>query len=410
MSIHPVVLLGMLALLAACGSSEPSGPHVIVGAVTVSAGRTGSCALGGSGTLSCWGNVPPGTATDTTVAWYPVSLGARSVPAAIDFTSVALARTAFNSSGCAVGSDDQAYCWGTLEVGFDGTEPLGTMIQPLAGATSVSTVAMDRGHMCLTRTDRLVRCYGQFAGGGRGTDSVDIGNSGPAHNMVPNGLSPSLTAYGTAMGAMFGCALRTDSLVACWGTRHRGQLGGAAADTVQDCDVWAPAWCQAGAALVAGGTKYRQLSAAFDHACAVRIGGEVDCWGRKPGTPPGAWMDTCATASDCVTVPTQVALPGTAVRVAVGAEHICALLATGAAYCWGDNARGQLGRPGANSLTPVPVGGGFQFVTLATGADHTCGIEAGTGAVGCWGANDLGQLGDRTLIDRDSPVPVVAAE
>ena len=108
--------------------------------------------------------------------------------------------------------------------------------------------------------------------------------------------------------------------------------------------------------------------------------------------------------------PTQVALPGLAVRVAVGGDHACALLSSGAAYCWGDNSYGQLGRTGGSSTTPVAVSGGFVFSSLSAGQYHTCGIEAGTGAVGCWGANWAGQLGDGTLVNKDRPVAVIVRQ
>ena len=161
---------------------------------------------------------------------------------------------------------------------------------------------------------------------------------------------------------------------------------------------------------MAGGHKYRQVSAQLDHACATLVSGGVECWGRKFGAAVAGWLTTCTTAADCVNVPTAVTLPAAAIRVVVGAEHACALLTTHDVYCWGDNTHGQLGRSGGASATPVLVSGGYLFTTLSAGADHTCAVEAGTGAIGCWGRNDSGQLGDGTLVDRDHPVAVVVAE
>lgn len=405
MSIRSVGLLGMLGVAAACGSEERSGPHVIVGVTTVSAGGVGTCALGGTGAMVCWGEVPSGTETDTLVQEViPVTLGARTVAISEPFTSLGLSKSPFAPTGCAVGETDQVYCWGHLDIHFDWTLPLGTGISALTGATGASSVSVGYGHLCVTGGDRQVRCFGDFNGGGRGTDSVDLGTVDPDATLIPNGLSPSLSAFGSSQGWRFGCALRTDSLVACWGTRERGQVGRVTSDTVQACGAFSNPWCQPGPALVDGGNKYRQLSVGDQAACATRISGEVECWGLRPGAP------NCDVAGDCVKSPTQVPLPGLAARVVVGQDHACALLTSGAAYCWGNNSAGQLGRTGAASATPVPVSGGFSFVTLSAGAHHTCGIELGSGAVGCWGANYRGQLGDGTLIDRDRPVAVVAAE
>jgi hypothetical protein len=345
--------------------------------------------------MVCWGEVPPGVDIDTTIG-YGISLGARSVTTPEAFTSVALSKSPFGAVGCGIGESEQTYCWGDLYIHYDGSLSLGTGIAALASATSASSVSVGVGHLCVARTDRAVRCFGDFNGGGRGTDSVNLGTVDPDATLTPNGLSPSVSAFGTAQGRKFGCALTTDSLVACWGERDHGQVGRAVSDTVQACGTFAPAWCQPAPAGVDGGRKYRQVSAGVDAACATRFTGEVDCWGRRPGTP----ID-CSGVGDCVQSPTQVALPGAAVRVVVGEDHACALLTSGAAYCWGDNSMGQLGRPGASSTTPVAVAGGYFFSTLSAGGYHTCGLEVWTGAIGCWGYNELGQLGDGTLIDPD---------
>ena len=403
--------LALAALLAACGGDGgPSSPPVVVGAISVSSGDNGTCAVGGAGGLACWGAVPDGTPEDTALVGADL-LGATTIAVPIDLIAIALARDPFGgNSGCVVGSDHQVYCWGNL---FDGDIGVGLGAGPtaLAGATGAGSVAVDRSTLCITRTDRAVRCFGAFVGGGRGTDSVDVSDAGPHFSLTATGLSPAQAAFGTALGFQSGCAIRTDSLVACWGTRHRGQLGGAVADSTQDCGAASPPWCQRGPAVVAGGQKYRQVATQVDHVCGTRISGGVDCWGRVFGASTvGGWLTPCVSAADCVNTPTPVTLPGTAIRVVVGGEHACALLSSGAVYCWGDNSHGQLGRPGASSATPVLVSGGIVFVTLSAGVTHTCGIEAGTGAVGCWGENGAGQLGDGTTTDRDHPVAVVVAQ
>lgn len=398
-----LVTLIACAMLSGCGGeSGPSGPRAILGAVAVSAGAATSCALGGAGSMVCWGAVPPGAASDTTVG-LAISRGAVSVPLPEPFTSINLSKNQFVPTGCSVSESAKVYCWGDLLVNIDGALSLGTGITALAGATSAGSVSVGTGHLCVARTDRAVRCFGEYTGGGRGTDSVAL-SPAPAPDLVPTGLSPTLAAFGTAQGDMFGCALRTDSLVACWGLRSRGRLGGVSADTLTDCGTLTPETCQPGPAVVAGGAKYRQLATGFATACATRISGEIDCWGTRPGA------GSCDVMADCPMVPTLVPLPGAALRVVVGVAHACALLSNGAAYCWGKNDQGQLGRPGADSPAPVPVAGGYVFTTLSAGVDHTCGLELGTGAVGCWGANWAGQLGDGTLVNRDHPVAVVAAQ
>ena len=72
--------------------------------------------------------------------------------------------------------------------------------------------------------------------------------------------------------------------------------------------------------------------------------------------------------------------------------HTCALTDLAAAYCWGDNERGQLGIGsggfGSEDLTPHPVptlvSGGITFAGLTAGLGrHSCGL-ADLGAAYCW--------------------------
>lgn len=400
---------GGLLLLLACSTTDPFASHPLTSAVAVSAGSDGTCAIGSAGGLACWGAVPTGTAADTSNGGAD-ALGAVTIPTPVDLIGISLDHaTAAPGTGCAVGSDHQAYCWGWI-YSSDVGEPIGTGIQALSGFGSINSMTVGQFTLCGTGTGNDVRCAGWFTGGGRGTDSL----TGPdGFDLAGNHLSPAVSAFGAGVGSLFGCALRTDSLVACWGTRSEGRLGGAAGDTLQNCGSEAPAWCQPGPAVVAGGAKYRQVAVGSGTAtCAVRIDGGVECWGPKLGvtaSAPDNADGTCVPLDACLYVPTAVTLPSSAQRVVVGQLHACALLVTGDVYCWGDNSSGQLGRPGGSTVTPVKVTGGFSFATISAGPYHTCGIEAGTGAVGCWGANGNGELGDGTTTDRDHPVPVIAA-
>jgi alpha-tubulin suppressor-like RCC1 family protein len=94
--------------------------------------------------------------------------------------------------------------------------------------------------------------------------------------------------------------------------------------------------------------------------------------------------------------------------VAAGYYHTCALAVGGAAYCWGYNGYGQLGNgsPSGYSAVPVPVSGGHVFTALATGANHSCGLDE-AGAAWCWGYGGAGNLGNgTTTYNQLTPVPV----
>jgi len=92
-------------------------------------------------------------------------------------------------------------------------------------------------------------------------------------------------------------------------------------------------------------------------------------------------------------------------QLAVGKDHLCALLKGGQVACWGDNAWGQLGRGTYRSgPLPEPVAGLSDAVEIGAGAHHTCARRR-DGAVLCWGENRLGELG-RVPAPETEPLPV----
>lgn len=68
-----------------------------------------------------------------------------------------------------------------------------------------------------------------------------------------------------------------------------------------------------------------------------------------------------------------------ALQVVTSADHTCALLTGGAAWCWGQNGSGQLGSSsGGLTEKPQAVSGSFPFKRLSaggvpSGSSFTCG-------------------------------------
>jgi alpha-tubulin suppressor-like RCC1 family protein len=156
--------------------------------------------------------------------------------------------------------------------------------------------------------------------------------------------------------------------------------------------------CTAGQAVSPPTAKARTLPAAHisvgtTHACAV-ISGAAYCWGSNDRGELGDGSTTDGPAPVAVT-----GLAGRAMaEITAGQEFTCALDDVGAAYCWGDNGRGELGMGGDVDYDPHPIPvevvGGHVFTTISAAAVgyHVCALDT-DGKAWCWGLNSGGQLG-----------------
>ena len=99
----------------------------------------------------------------------------------------------------------------------------------------------------------------------------------------------------------------------------------------------------------------------------------------------------------CWTAPAEprtIDLPAAAIDAAGSLRFGCAVLATGAVHCWGDNTWGQLGAASSalRSDAPLEARGVGAATSIAVAVGHACATLK-DGSVVCWGNNAAGQCG-----------------
>lgn len=281
---------------------------------------------------------------------------------------------------CAVEGDGTVWCWGANQWGQLGApvgapKPTPTLVASAFGGHDVTSVAAGHDHTCALTAAGEVWCWGRNEASQLG--SVTPGNAPSAMPLKVAGLGSPVVAI--SAGGQHTCAVRGTGVVMCWGSNYLGQLG---RSTLSPPQV-APG-------LVIGVTQAFAVSAGDSHTCAVRVGGQVMCWGENfdGQLGRGAFSDAQPTAA-------LVTGLDDAADIAAGGTFSCALRIDGSLACWGANAAGQLGTgsTGASQPSPQPVADLDGSVKLQAGNRHACALRE-TGAIACWGAGDFGQIGN----------------
>lgn len=291
----------------------------------LSAGGGHTCALGGGGQVICWGNGSTGQlGTGATVI-----VGDDEAPGG-PIAGLAASRVAAGGqfTCAAVGSGMQ--CWGAANYGQLATESTMQLTMPGAMVLSLASPAAGFQHACAIDGTGGVVCWGD------GTDGrLGYGNEANIGDASASPLREPLNLGGVVMQVSAGlrhtCAVRVDRVGGCWGDNRVGQLGTSAVT-----NRGAMAEVVAGDLTIQG---VLQLEAGEGHTCALLVGGAVRCWGENDHGQCGIGSRT----RHITTVGPDVDLPGPATAIDVGANHSCAILESGALYCWGEGLHGKLG-------------------------------------------------------------------
>ncbi len=156
------------------------------------------------------------------------------------------------------------------------------------------------------------------------------------------------------------------------------------------------------------------IAAGKYHTCAI-INGKGYCWGYNKYGQLGNGYD-CG-GSECSNPTPQLLFDSNTgtntglvaeydiIKIAAGDTHSCAIPKeegdSGHAYCWGENANGQLGTLGyADYISPTPVGASAYFSDIKLNGDNSCALSSTAQDLFCWGLGTTypQQLNDLTSV------------
>lgn len=318
------------------GSDQPSVSPILVpqvlGAMEIRASRATTCVRDATGTVSCWGDNGHGQANpklDAALKFGPTPWGAYDNDGPPNFSRANVLRIP-TVNGAAAGAQ-------RLSLGYS--------------------------HGCALYEGGRVSCWGDASQG-----QLGVGPPPDAFQVQTVVGLPALVEV--ASDVNYSCGRTAAGDVWCWGDNSHAQLGSPEPGP--------------GPRRVQGVTKAAELLLANNRACARLEGGGAVCWGGSldcgadrvlpPAPAPDLENDIqfVRAAGGCFwcVLDSEQGLqcdgdPISEVRfsiprvttVAAGDTHACAARSDGSVWCWGSNARGELGRPtpDVRHLEPAPV-------------------------------------------------------
>ncbi len=328
--------------------------------VELSAGGHFTCVRRASGTVTCWGELDD-------------YIGLAAVPPTDVEGLNGVLEIAIGGSHACARRAESVVCWGR---NFDGQLGDGTTVSHatpvvVLGLTDAVEIAAGSSHTCARRASGRVVCWGRNLSG-------QLGDGTTVNRATPTEVIGLTDAVEIITGTRHTCARRSAGPVVCWGEGKTGPL-------LERRFYPLPREVELRDSV--------QLATGCGSLICVRqSSGAVVC--REHGEESSL---------------TEISGLDNSIDLIAGCWHFCARSASSTS-CWGLNSSGQLGNGsfGGNSSEPLPVSSpdAADIIGISAGHYHTCALRA-SGAVVCWGENSRRQLGDGTIENRSTPTEVV---
>jgi len=243
---------------------------------------------------------------------------------------------------------------------------------------------------------------GALGGSSAGEATVEAGRAGTSTSMSSGGSGGTAGAASSAGGVgasgapsfapgvvlaaghYHACAVRSGGRVYCWGTRSQ------VAVCAPNCITEPPHEIEG----LAGVTE---VTAGIVHACALKGDGSLYCWGGNENGAVGPFEHVAD-------LPPQLLELAQPVRhVGSGVNFTCAVLLDGSTVCWGNTP--TFYQRGGGSVEPEMVESLGPVAFLSGALEHACAIVE-SGEVECWGLPRFGKLGMGEPVSSDPNSPV----
>ncbi|WP_332460641.1 MULTISPECIES: RCC1 domain-containing protein [Bifidobacterium] len=352
----------------------------------------------------------------------------------IRFSQISASTNSTYGFSLAVGSDGNAYAWGSNYYGQlgDGTgggsRNTPAMVPKPAGTPADFTylqVSAGGSHSLALGSDGNAYAWGYNADGrlGDGTSSdrnAPVRVKTPDRSTYPD-LPVDFTYLQVSAGYWHSLALGSDGNVYAWGLNGNGRLGDGTT-TTRYAPVRVKTPDRNTYPDLPKDFTYVQVSAGNDFSLVLGSDGNAYAWGANYSGQLGNGTTIERHAPVRVKTPDRNKYPDppkdfTYLQVSAGGWHSLALGSDGNAWAWGYNYNGQLGNGTSSSQhTPVRVKTpdrktypdlpeDFTYVQVSAGGDHSLALGS-DGYAWAWGCNWYGNLGNNTASGTSDTNPV----
>ena len=301
---------------------------------------------------------------------------------------ISLSPTNFISAGnqhsMGLKSDGLLFTWGDNTYGQIGNNTIVNACFPTIYPTQKTfcTIASAQYHTLGIDKNGKIWTWGLNAKGQLGDNTI-ISKNSPV-----NLLGVNKTFCQIVGGANHSAGLDRYGKIWNWGDNTYGQLG-----TNNYTSKSTPV------ALLGVNKTFCQIEAGLNYTIGLDIYGKSWGWGDNTTGQLGIYALSLT--------PILINLSPTSV-ISAGNQHSMGLKTSGQVWSWGQNTYGQIGNNTVTQVvTPLFIIGGIQktFCKISGGQWFSLGIDD-NGKTWSWGYNSKGQLGDRSILNRSTPVAV----